>query len=115
MVFWKALRKHKLWEAVSPKKTREGLIGGVLTSGILGALLWFIFFHRISIQLFVLFMFLGAISQVGDLIQSKIKRQFEVKDSSSLIPGHGGVYDRVDGLLFMAPVFIFFLQFVSFS
>lgn len=103
--FGKNFGKHKLWEAVSPKKTIEGFIGGIFVSAVLGAIFWFVFFEQISAILIALFALLGAISQLGDLVQSKLKRQFEIKDSSALIPGHGGVYDRLDSLLFMAPFY----------
>jgi phosphatidate cytidylyltransferase len=98
--------KHKLWPSVSPNKTVEGLIGGAITSGILAGAFWHISFGEMSVQLFVFFMFLGVISQVGDLVQSKMKRQAGIKDSSSLIPGHGGVYDRIDSLIFLSPFYV---------
>lgn len=103
--FGKNFGKNKLWPKVSPKKTIEGLIGGVLSTGILGSVLWQLFFAERSIALFLVFCLLGLIAQVGDLVQSKIKRQFNIKDSSTLIPGHGGVYDRIDSLLFLAPFY----------
>jgi phosphatidate cytidylyltransferase len=103
--FGKKFGKHKLWEAVSPKKTIEGLVGGALTAAIVASFSWFLLFETFNWQLILFFGFLGVMSQIGDLIQSKIKRQFAIKDSSSLIPGHGGVYDRLDGLLFVTPFF----------
>lgn len=104
--FGKNFGKHKLWPKVSPKKTVEGLIGGILSTGILGSILWQLFFSERSLGLFTVFCLLGLIAQVGDLVQSKIKRQFAIKDSSTLIPGHGGVYDRIDSLLFLAPFYV---------
>lgn len=104
-LFGKMFGKRKLWPAVSPNKTVEGLIGGIITSGSLGVLVWWIFFDQFSWLLVVVFCVLGLISQLGDLVQSKIKRQFDIKDSSSLIPGHGGVYDRIDSLVFVSPFF----------
>ena len=103
--FGKNFGKHKLWPKVSPKKTIEGLVGGVISTGILGAILWRLLFNETSVALFFVFCLLGLIAQVGDLVQSKLKRQFDIKDSSSLIPGHGGVYDRIDSLLFLAPFY----------
>jgi phosphatidate cytidylyltransferase len=103
--FGKKFGKHKLWEAVSPKKTVEGLVGGALTAAIVASFSWFFLFETFNWPLILFFGFLGVMSQVGDLIQSKIKRQFAIKDSSSLIPGHGGVYDRLDGLLFVTPFY----------
>ena len=97
--------KHKLWEKVSPKKTIEGLIGGMIIASSLGSIYWWLVFKEYQIIITIIFLVLGLCSQLGDLVQSKLKRQFEIKDSSSLIPGHGGVYDRVDSLIFIAPLF----------
>ncbi len=101
--------KHKLWEAVSPKKTIEGALGGVFCSVALTSFYWNQFVEKVDIYTIVFFTIVACCSQIGDLAQSKLKRQFDIKDSSTLIPGHGGVYDRVDSLLFVAPLFAFFL------
>lgn len=103
--FGKKFGKRKLWPSVSPKKTVEGLIGGMFTSSLFGGLAYYFLFQDSSFVVWPLFFVLGGISQLGDLIQSKLKRQFGIKDSSSLIPGHGGVYDRIDSLLFLSPFF----------
>lgn len=108
--FGKNFGKRKLWPAVSPKKTVEGLIGGMFFSAIIGIIFWSYFIGPTSVGLFIFLLFLALSSQLGDLVQSKIKRYFSVKDSSALIPGHGGVYDRIDSLLFSAPFFIFVLR-----
>ncbi len=106
----KKFGKHKLWEAVSPKKTIEGAVGGVLSSVIVTSLFWNTFIAKVTPLTVVFFLIVACCSQVGDLAQSKLKRQFEIKDSSSLIPGHGGVYDRIDSLLFVAPLYAFYLM-----
>ncbi len=98
--------KNKLWPSVSPKKTLEGFLGGAVFSGIFGLAFWYYFFNRLELKLFFLFAVFGIISQLGDLVQSKLKRHCSIKDSSSLIPGHGGFYDRLDSLLFLAPFFV---------
>lgn len=114
--FWgKNFGKRKLWPAVSPKKTVEGLIGGMFTASILTSLYWMTFVGHVSSITFVGFVIIAGCAQLGDLVQSKIKRQFEIKDSSSLIPGHGGVYDRIDSLLFVAPLYVLFLYLIQIS
>lgn len=108
----RALGKRKLAPAVSPGKTWEGAIGGVLaaaiwtvsTAGIDGSF-GDILAQRWSLPVvFLLACFLGAISIIGDLFESLLKRRAGMKDSSRLLPGHGGVYDRIDALLPVAPV-----------
>lgn len=105
--------KMKLWPSVSPKKTVEGFVGGIVTAAIIGSLGWYYFFHDYQWYYSVIFAACGAISQVGDLVQSKIKREFEIKDSSNLIPGHGGIYDRIDSLIFLSPFFVFVVKYLG--
>lgn len=106
--------KHKLMPKVSPKKTVEGLLGGIFVATLVGAIYWPIVIDRTDPLLFVVIglLMLGIISHLGDLVQSKFKREFQLKDSSQLIPGHGGVYDRVDGLVFVAPFYIMVLKLI---
>ncbi|MBY0413897.1 MAG: phosphatidate cytidylyltransferase [Bdellovibrionales bacterium] len=105
--------KHKLWPAVSPKKTVEGLIGGMVIAGICGLYFWNSFFGESRWYYSIIFALCGVISQVGDLVQSKLKREFEIKDSSNLIPGHGGVYDRIDSLIFLSPFFVIVVKYLG--
>ncbi len=106
----KKFGRHKLWEAVSPKKTVEGLIGGVVCSVICTSFFWHYLLAPVNIYTVIFFTIVACCSQLGDLTQSKLKRQFEIKDSSSLIPGHGGVYDRIDSLLFVVPFYAFYVM-----
>ncbi len=108
--FGRFFGKHKLYPAVSPKKTRAGaaggLIGGVLATAGVGTA-WLV--PELSIGPAVALGLAGsAAGQVGDLVESMAKRTFDVKDSGNLLPGHGGVLDRVDGLLFVGPVVYWF-------
>jgi phosphatidate cytidylyltransferase len=97
--------KHRLYEAVSPKKSIEGSLGG-LAGGVLGAMVckFLLFAELSSVDILLLGIGVGAFSQLGDLVESLLKRSFGVKDSGALIPGHGGVLDRLDSLLFAFPV-----------
>jgi phosphatidate cytidylyltransferase len=108
--FGKNFGKHKLWAKVSPNKTVEGLIGGILTSVVVTSIYWYFCMGNMKALFMVFFALLAGSSQLGDLIQSKLKRQFDIKDSSNLIPGHGGVYDRIDSLIFVAPMFALLLE-----
>lgn len=94
--------KHKLNERISPKKTIEGFIGGWICAGII-SFIWaaiFKFFYMPKIVFVVGSILLPLISQVGDLVFSMIKRFYKIKDFSNLIPGHGGLLDRIDSLTF---------------
>lgn len=105
--------KHKLAPVLSPKKSIEGAVGGVAGTALVGALYaYFVVEPVISEQkvtwVFVLISAVGAvISQVGDLAASAIKRNHEIKDYGKLIPGHGGVMDRFDSVIFTAPMIYF--------
>lgn len=102
--------KHKLYPSISPGKTWEGSVGGLLAS-ILAALPFFLFTHLSEsvLPLIGLAACLSIAGQVGDLAESMMKRVHGVKDSGNILPGHGGVLDRIDGLLFAIPVLYFFL------
>ncbi len=105
--------RHKLAPVLSPKKSVEGALGGIAGSALVGAVYaYFIVEPAISEQqitwIFVLISAVGAIiSQVGDLAASAIKRNHEIKDYGKLIPGHGGVMDRFDSVIFTAPMIYF--------
>ena len=103
--------KHKLLEDVSPKKTGEGMIGGTLMGVFVGAM----FHHTIidptfsKIEILAICTFLSLAGQYGDLVFSSIKRYFGKKDFSNLIPGHGGILDRLDSIIFVLLGFMFFI------
>lgn len=104
--------KHKLSPKLSPKKTWEGAAGGFAATTASVFLVRFFMLPGITILVAVLLSFLLSVScQIGDLAESFIKRGVGVKDSGSLIPGHGGILDRIDALLFGAPVVYFFSLF----
>lgn len=96
----RAVGGPKLAPRISPGKTWSGAIGGAVVGVILSALVIVVFFRAPNVSVLFVGLLLSVLSQVGDLFESYIKRRFGVKDSSRLIPGHGGVLDRVDGLVF---------------
>lgn len=89
----------KLWPRVSPKKTWAGTIGGIALAAFVGLIFSSATTGTYYLQVCTVSMFAAAVSQMGDLAESSLKRHFGVKDSSSLIPGHGGALDRLDGFL----------------
>jgi phosphatidate cytidylyltransferase len=104
--------RHKLCPVVSPNKTIEGSVGGLaLTLGV-GALFKYFFMPLVPWGLSILFFLsIGIAGQVGDLFESALKRAGNIKDSGVLLPGHGGLLDRIDALLFAAPVTYFFKEY----
>lgn len=101
----KQIGKTKLAPNVSPNKTVEGALGGTLLSAVVSAIYLYFFPLFTSYLLSLLFMIvISAVGQLGDLIESKIKREYGVKDSGNLLPGHGGILDRFDSLLLVLNV-----------
>jgi len=95
----RAIGGPKLWAAVSPKKTWSGAIGGILGGVAAGALTVRLLGLSVPPVLLLVAFFLSVVSQGGDLLESAIKRHFGAKDAGSIIPGHGGLMDRLDGFL----------------
>lgn len=98
----------KLAPRISPKKTWSGFIGGMALAGVFGFGTACVFGAQRPLIGLVLALILAVFSQIGDLFESWMKRRANVKESSDLIPGHGGVLDRIDGLIFAAIIFSFF-------
>jgi len=98
----KALGKRKLWPEISPNKTVEGSIGGVVCAVIVALL--FVLFTDIKASIIGITVVLSVFGQIGDLVQSAFKRHFNVKDSGKILPGHGGILDRFDSLIFVWPI-----------
>ncbi|OCJ67789.1 phosphatidate cytidylyltransferase [Agrobacterium tumefaciens] len=107
----RAIGGPKLAPSISPGKTWSGAIGGAVAALIGGGAVSLAYHGRISLLLLGLALILSVFSQIGDLFESFVKRRFQVKDSSHLIPGHGGFMDRVDGLVF-ACFTVFLIAFV---
>ena len=108
----KTIGKHKLAPVVSPKKTVEGSIGGLVWAALGMALLWalrdYAGWHAMPPWTLTMYIGVGFVlavaGQIGDLAESMLKRDTGIKDSGSIFPGHGGILDRVDGILFAAPL-----------
>lgn len=109
--FGRNFGRRKLWPSISPKKTQEGALGGSIFATIVASLISYFFFEQLSISLIICFLIMSVFAQLGDLIESKFKRQLGIKDSSNLIPGHGGIYDRIDSLIYVAPLFVFVVRY----
>lgn len=106
--------KHKLAPKISPGKTVEGFFGGYLGTVCGFLLFWFLCPNDLPIwKGLILTVLVGVFGPVGDLCESLIKRSFHVKDSGNIIPGHGGMLDRIDALLFTAPVVYFFATYFN--
>lgn len=104
----RALGKNKLWPEISPKKTIEGSVGGIV-SALVVAVLFYLFadLDLSLIKLLIITIVLSIFGQVGDLVESALKRHYSVKDSGRILPGHGGILDRFDSLLFVWPLLYF--------
>jgi phosphatidate cytidylyltransferase len=108
----KAIGKHKLVPKISPGKTWEGLAGGMIAAGAFGALATFWFFPELPYQYSVpLAVAMAAVGVLGDLAESAMKRGSNTKDAASILPGHGGLLDRLDSLLLNAPILYYFARF----
>ena len=105
--------RTKLYPLISPKKTREGLLGSIVFSVTLALVSSCTYLPQVSLLHAGFLGVIGAVlGQAGDLVESLIKRSTGIKDSGTLLPGHGGLFDRVDGLLFVAPlVYVHWLWF----
>ena len=111
------LGRHRLFERISPKKSWEGVIGGIVTciAGAYATHYWFDEFFQVpALETWVYFSIVVAVfSTFGDLVESLIKRTVGVKDSGTILPGHGGILDRIDSLLLVAPAVLIYLLLIA--
>jgi phosphatidate cytidylyltransferase len=107
----RAFGKHKLAPPISPGKTVEGLIGGLLAAAAFAALATYWFFPELPFQFSIpLAMVMAGVGVLGDLAESAMKRGSKTKDAASILPGHGGLLDRLDSLLLNAPILYYFAR-----
>ncbi|MEQ6375359.1 phosphatidate cytidylyltransferase [Bacillaceae bacterium S4-13-58] len=111
--FGRAFGKTKLWPLISPKKTVEGFIGGIGLAVITALIFQYIYPIHSSVWIVIIVtIFTSICGQIGDLVESALKRHYNVKDSGKLLPGHGGILDRFDSLIYILPI-LHFVQFIS--
>ncbi len=105
--------KKKLCPWVSPGKTVAGAVGGIISNIIITLVFYRFFFSDYNLAgLLIMSVLSGAFGQVGDLFESVLKRAANIKDSGSILPGHGGILDRIDALIFAAPVIYIFKEYI---
>lgn len=108
----RALGKHKLAPSISPGKTWEGVVGGVAAALVMAALAHFWFFPELTLKFALpLAVVMTVVGILGDLAESALKRGAGAKDAANILPGHGGLLDRLDSLLFNAPLIYYFARF----
>ncbi|WP_338407671.1 phosphatidate cytidylyltransferase [uncultured Flavobacterium sp.] len=120
-IIGKSIGKNKLFEKISPKKTIEGFLGGIIFAVFTGYLISKYYirakpeFSQKSILIWISIAFIvGIFGTIGDLIESKFKRIAGVKDSGKIMPGHGGILDRLDSIIFVAPIVFLFYQILNY-
>ena len=106
-IFGSLLGKHKMAPVISPHKSWEGFTAGLIGGTILPCIVYYVFLDDFSWKIILLTAILSFVGQIGDLVFSKIKRENDIKDYSNLIPGHGGILDRVDSMMIIFMTFIF--------
>ncbi|WP_096199393.1 phosphatidate cytidylyltransferase [Bacillus sp. FJAT-45350] len=108
----RSLGKRKLWPDISPKKTIEGSIGGIICALFIGVIFQWVSPVFDSWVIMTLVVFVTSIfGQLGDLVESALKRHYSVKDSGNVLPGHGGILDRFDSLIYVMPI-LYLLQLI---
>jgi phosphatidate cytidylyltransferase len=111
-IIGRLIGKHKLLETISPNKTWEGMISGTVIGTIIPTVFYVVAVGNNPIKMLFITLFLSILGQFGDLVFSAIKRYFGKKDFSNIMPGHGGILDRLDSIIFVMLGFVFFIPFI---
>lgn len=109
----KFLGKHKLFERISPKKTWEGSIGGAILTTVIAYILSLYFTNLSVVNWITIGLIISIFGGLGDLVESLLKRSLKIKDSGNILPGHGGILDRFDGLLIAVPFVYVYLHMIN--
>lgn len=102
--------KHKLVPSISPKKSIEGLIFGTVIGTVVASAFYLIFISSNNYYIILFTLLLSLVGQIGDLIFSAIKRNYDIKDFSNIMPGHGGILDRLDSIIFVSLAYVYILE-----
>ncbi len=107
--------KHQLWKRISPKKTIEGSVAGLLSTLLFTSIYHYYFLEHVGlIHALIIGLIIAVFSTMGDLFESLLKRDIQIKDSSHIIPGHGGILDRFDSMTMVLPVIYLYLRYLVF-
>lgn len=106
----KTFGKNKLFSSISPKKTIEGFVGGLIFSVLVSIILAYSYLNKSIIFCVSIAMIVSFFGTIGDLVESKFKRQANIKDSGNIMPGHGGIFDRLDSVIFAIPFVFLFIK-----
>ena len=109
MLGGKMFGKHKMCPKLSPKKTWEGSVVGLIGGSLVGVIFYGLLVGDFTLRIVIVSMFLSIVGQMGDLVMSKIKRENDIKDFSNIMPGHGGILDRIDSVIFVFLMYMFLL------
>lgn len=111
----KSIGKRKLYEKISPKKTIEGFLGGLIFAVLFSIIIAIYYTEQPLYIWIILALIVGIFGTIGDLIESKFKRIAGVKDSGKIMPGHGGILDRLDSIIFVSPFIFLFYQILNYA
>lgn len=113
MIVGKLIGKHKLCPKISPNKTIEGSLAGLILGTFMACLFYYNLIQPLMIsKLIIMTVFLSVVGQIGDILFSKIKRENNIKDFSNIMPGHGGILDRLDSICFIILAFILIIRYI---